>query len=77
MLHLTKEKILLKIYMQYFVAANQSQLFILNAKEGEGSCKLSCSALASWKLRASKQGAGGELSPPRSLCRVALTLQVL
>lgn len=49
--------------MQYFVAANQSRLFILNAKEGEGSCKLSCSALASWKLKASKQGAGGELSP--------------
>jgi len=46
--HLTEEITFLKIYIQYFVAANQSHLFILNAKEGEGSCNLSFPALASW-----------------------------
>lgn len=47
-IEIPKEITFLKIYIQCSVAANQSHLFILTAKESEGSCNLSFSALASW-----------------------------
>lgn len=47
-IEISKEITFLKIYIQCSIAANQSHLFILTATEGEGSCNLSLSALASW-----------------------------
>lgn len=47
-IEIPKEITFLKIYIQYSVAASQNHLFILTAKESEGSCNLSFSALASW-----------------------------
>lgn len=47
-IEIPKEITFLKIYSQCSVAANQSHLFILTAKESEGSCNLSFSALVSW-----------------------------